>query len=79
MLGCAGNLISVEEERNAYRILAEKHEGSNYLENLHHRFYSINKVDLKEIAFDAVNWINLAQGRGKLRAPVNNVINLRVS
>jgi hypothetical protein len=78
-LGCAGHLTSVEEDRNAYRILVEKPEGINYLENLHHRFYSINNMDLKEIAFDAVNCIILVQGRGKWRAPVNNVINLRVS
>jgi hypothetical protein len=78
-LGYAGHLASVEEERNAYRILVEKLEVSNYLENLRHRFYSINKMDIKEIAFDAVNWINLAKGRDKWRAPVNIVISLRVS
>jgi hypothetical protein len=45
-------LASVEEERNAYRILVEKPEGNNYLENLRHRLYSINETDLKGIAFD---------------------------
>jgi uncharacterized protein YggT (Ycf19 family) len=42
-------------------------------------YFSINKMYFEEIAFDAVNWINLAQGRGKWRAPVNIVISLRIS
>lgn len=35
-------------------------------------------MDLKETAYDAVNWIKLAQGRGKWRALVNIVIRFRV-
>jgi hypothetical protein len=66
------------EERNAYRILVEKPEGNNYLENLRHRFYSNTKRDLKEMAFDAVNWIFLALDGDKWRAPVNTAISFRV-
>ena len=67
-------MAAVQEGRNAYRILVDKPEGNNYLESLLNRFYSINKMDLKEIAFDTVNWINLAQGRGQWFAPLNIVI-----
>jgi hypothetical protein len=34
--------------------------------------------DISEIGWKGVNWIHLAQGRDKLRAVVNTVINLRV-
>jgi hypothetical protein len=34
---------------------------------------------LREIGWDGVDWIELAQDRGQWRALVNTVINLRVS
>jgi hypothetical protein len=36
------------------------------------------KIDLREIAWDGVDWIDLAQDRGQWRALVNTVMNLRV-
>jgi hypothetical protein len=36
------------------------------------------KMDLKEIGWDGVDWIELAQGRDQWRALVNTVMNLRV-
>jgi hypothetical protein len=35
-------------------------------------------VDLREIGFGDVDWINLAQDRDRWRALVNTVMNLRV-
>ena len=35
-------------------------------------------MDLKEIGYDIVEWINLAQDRDKWQALVNTVMNLRV-
>jgi hypothetical protein len=35
-------------------------------------------MDLREIGWDGVDWIDLAQDRGKWRALVNTVLNLRV-
>jgi hypothetical protein len=35
-------------------------------------------MDLREIGWDGVDWIELAQDRGQCRALVNTVINLRV-
>jgi len=34
-------------------------------------------MDLREIQWEGVDWINLAQGRVKWRAVVNMVMNLR--
>jgi hypothetical protein len=35
-------------------------------------------IDLREIGWDGVDWIDLAQDRDQWRALVNTVINLRV-
>jgi hypothetical protein len=36
------------------------------------------KVDLREIGWDGVDWIELAQDRDQWRALVNTMMNLRV-
>jgi hypothetical protein len=36
------------------------------------------KIDLREIGWDSVAWIELAQDRDQWRAHVNTVMNLRV-
>jgi hypothetical protein len=36
------------------------------------------KMDLREIGWDGVDWIDLAQDRGQWRALVSTVMNLRV-
>jgi hypothetical protein len=36
------------------------------------------KIDLKEIEWDGMGWIDLAQERDEWRALVNTVMNLRV-
>jgi hypothetical protein len=38
-----------------------------------------NKIDLREIGWDGVDWIDVAQDRDKWRARVNTVMNLRGS
>jgi hypothetical protein len=36
------------------------------------------KIDLREIGWGGMDWIDLAQDRGQWRALVNTVMNLRV-
>jgi hypothetical protein len=36
------------------------------------------KVNLREIGWGGMNWIDLAENRDKLRALVNTVMNLRL-
>jgi hypothetical protein len=36
------------------------------------------KIDLREIGWDCMDWIDLVQDRDQWRALVNSVINLRV-
>jgi hypothetical protein len=45
----------------------------------HYRMHSMKiKMDLREIGWDGVDWIDLAQNRDQWRALVNTVMNLRV-
>jgi hypothetical protein len=65
-------------ERNAYRILVGKPEGKTQLGRPRRRWVDNIKMDLREIEWDGVNWIDLAQDRDQWRALVNMVMNLRV-
>jgi hypothetical protein len=66
------------EERKVYRILMGKPEGKRSLGRPRRRWENGIRIDLREIGWGSVDWIQLAQDRDRLRAPVNTVINLRV-
>jgi hypothetical protein len=66
------------EVRNAYRILAGKPEGKRALGRPRRMWVDNIKLDLTEIGWDGVDWIELAQDREQWRALVNTVMNLRV-
>jgi hypothetical protein len=66
------------EKRNAYRILVEIPEGKRPLGRPRRRWVNNIKMDLREIRWDGMNWIDLAQDRDQWRALVNAVMNLRV-
>jgi hypothetical protein len=62
------------EKRNAYRILV----GKRPLGRPRRRWVNNIKMDLREIGWDGVDWIDVTQDRDQWRAPVNMVLNLRV-
>jgi hypothetical protein len=64
--------------KNAYRILVGKPEGKRPLERPRRRWVYNIKMDLKEIEWDGMDCIDLAQDRDRWRALVNAVMNLRV-
>jgi hypothetical protein len=66
------------EKRNACRILVRKPEGKRPLERPRRRWVDNIKMDLKEIGWDGVDWIDIPQDRDQWRALVNTVLNLRV-
>jgi hypothetical protein len=65
------------EKRNAYRILLGKPEGKRPLGRPRCRWVDNIKIDLREIGWDGVDWIDMAQDRHHWRALVNTVLNLR--
>jgi hypothetical protein len=66
------------EVRGAYSILVGRPEGRRPLGRPRRRWGDNIKMDLREIGFGDVDWINLAQDRGRWRAVVNTVMNLLV-
>jgi hypothetical protein len=58
-------------KRNAYRILVGMPEGKRPLGRPRRRLDNI-KMDLREIGWDSMDWIDLAQNRNQWRALVNN-------
>jgi hypothetical protein len=66
------------KKRNAYRLLVGTPEGKRPLGRTRRRWVDNIKMDLLEIVWGDVDWINLAQGRDKWSALVNAVMNFRV-
>jgi hypothetical protein len=66
------------EKRNAYRILVDKPEGKRPLGRPRRRWVDNIKMDLREIGWTGVDWIDMAQDIDQWRALVNTVLNLRV-
>jgi hypothetical protein len=66
------------EKRYEYRKLVGKQEGKRPLGRARRRWVNIIKMDLREIRWERMDWIDLAQDRDKWRALVNTVMNFRV-
>jgi hypothetical protein len=66
------------EKRNAYRILVGNPEEKGPLGRPGHRWVDNIKIDLREIGWGGMDWIDLAQDRDQWRALVNTVMKLRV-
>jgi hypothetical protein len=66
------------ERRNAYRTLVGKPEGTRPLGRFRLRWVDNIKMDLREIGWDDMDLIDVAQDRDQWRALMNTVMNLRV-
>jgi hypothetical protein len=66
------------ERRGAYRALVGKPEVRRPLGRPRRRWEDNIKMDLREVGWGGMVWINLAQDRDRWRALVNAVMNLRV-
>jgi hypothetical protein len=74
----AGHEARIGERRNACRILVGKPEGKRPLGRPRRRWVCNIKMDLREIGWDRMEWIDLAQDRDQWRVLVNTVMNLAV-
>jgi hypothetical protein len=66
------------EKRNAYRILVREPEGKRQLGRPRRRWVDNIIMDLREIGWGGMEWIDLVRDKDKWRALVNTVMNLRV-
>jgi hypothetical protein len=74
----AGHVTRIGEKRNAYRILVRKPEVKRPLGRPRRRQVNNIKMDVTEIGWDGVDWIDQAQDKNQWRALVNTVMNLLV-
>jgi hypothetical protein len=72
----AGHVVSMGEERKVYKVLVGKPMGKRLLGR--HRWEDGIRMDLGEIHWGGVEWIQLAQDKDWWQAVVNTVIRLQV-
>jgi hypothetical protein len=65
-------------KRNACRILLGEPEGKRPLGRPRHRWENNIKMDLREVGWDGMDWIDLTHDMSKWRAPDNMIMNLCV-
>jgi hypothetical protein len=78
MMRWVGHVVHMGEVRGAYNILVRRPEGRRPLGRPRRRWEDNIEMDLREIGFGDVDWINFAQDRDRWWAVVNTVTNLRV-
>jgi hypothetical protein len=74
----AGHVARMGESRDAYRALVGKPEGRRPLERPRRRCEDNIKMDLRDVGWGCVDWINLAQDRDRWRTLEKTAKNLRV-
>jgi hypothetical protein len=75
-----GHVACMGERRGAYRALVGKPEGRRPLGRPRHRrrWEDNTEMDLREVGWGSVDWIDLTQDRDRWRALVYTVMNLQV-
>jgi hypothetical protein len=73
-----GHASRIREKKGAYRLLVGKPEELRPLERSRRRGEDNIKMDFREVGWEGIDWINLAQDRDRWRALVNAVLNLWV-
>jgi hypothetical protein len=75
----AGHVARMREKRNACRILVGRPERKRPLRRPSRRWEDNIKIDLRNIGWGGMDWIDLTQDRDQCRALMNTVMNLRVT
>jgi hypothetical protein len=73
-----GHAVRMGAERNAYRILVGKPEEKRPLGTPRRRWMDNIKMDLRDIGWSVMDWIELGENMDQWRALVDTVMNVRV-
>jgi hypothetical protein len=74
----AGHVACMGEKRSAYRILVGKPERKRPLGRPRRRWEDNIRMDLRQIGWSGMDWIEVTQDRDQWRGLVNTIMNLRV-
>jgi hypothetical protein len=74
----AGHVARIGEKRRAYSVLVGRPEGKRPFGTPRRRWEDDIKMDIQEVGWGAMDWIELAQDRDRWWALVNAVTNRRV-
>jgi hypothetical protein len=69
----------MRDKRSVCNVLVGRPEGKRPLERPRHKWEGIIKMDLQEVGWRGMDWIDLAKVRDGWQLLVNTVTNLRVS
>jgi len=67
-----------EKRRSVYKVLVGKPDGKRPLGKPRHRWEDNIKMDLQEVGYGGMDWIDVAQDRDRWRAFVNAVMSIRI-
>ena len=73
-----GHVARIGERRCIYSVLVGKSEGTRPLERPRHRWEDNDKMDLQEVGFRDMDWLDMAQDSYRWLALVSAVMNFRV-
>jgi len=74
----ARHVARMGEGRGLYRVLVGKPEGKSPLGRPRLRWEDNIEMDLQEVRYGGMDWIDLAQNRDRWQALVSEIMNLRV-
>ena len=74
-----GHVARVGDRSGVYRVLVGKPDGKRPRGRSRRRWEDNIKMDLQEVGFGGMDWIELAEDRDGWRALVSAVMNLRVT
>ena len=73
-----GYIARMGKRRGVYRVLVWKPEGKRSLGRSRRKCENNIKINLQEVGYEDMEWIDLAKDRDRWRALVNAVMNFRV-
>ena len=73
----AGHVARIGKDRGVCRFLVGKPQGKRTLEKPRRRWVDNNRTGLKEVESWYMDWVGLAQVRGRWRTLVRALMNLR--
>jgi hypothetical protein len=74
----AGNVARIREKKNSYKIFVRKPERNRPIGRPRRRWQDNIKMDLREIGWGGMDWIDLAQDMEQWKTLVNTVMNIQV-